>query len=112
VRTPPEELVNSASPELAFRFQRSRDNQPVPTFPRSPGIIRETRNSDLTLGCRFVLSMNCDHSSTNLISAHHLICTGYPPKPGSEKVVDKQYQPIKSMHLLFSDRKLFTGILA
>jgi hypothetical protein len=37
----PEELVNTASPELAFRFQRSRVNQPDPTFPQSPGIIFE-----------------------------------------------------------------------
>jgi hypothetical protein len=35
----PEELVNTASPELALRFQRSRVNQPDPAFPQSPGII-------------------------------------------------------------------------
>jgi hypothetical protein len=38
VRTPPEESVNSASPNLR-PVQRSRGNQPAPTFPRSPGII-------------------------------------------------------------------------
>ncbi len=38
VRTPPEEPVNSASPNLRS-VQRSRGNQPAPAFPRSPGII-------------------------------------------------------------------------
>jgi len=57
VRTPPEELVNSASPELALRFQRSRANQPGPAFPRSPGIIleRSTQSFDL---CQPLRSFN------------------------------------------------------
>jgi len=38
--------VNSASPKLALRFMRSRVNQPDPTFPQSPGIIRETNDDD------------------------------------------------------------------
>jgi len=38
----PEELVNTASlPNLSIWFQRSRVNQPDPTFPQSPGIIFE-----------------------------------------------------------------------
>jgi hypothetical protein len=85
-RTPPEEPVNSASPNLRS-VQRNRDNQPVPIFPRSPGIIRETRDSDVTLDRRFVRSMNCEHHSRFFISAHDLICTGYAPeKVGEEKV--------------------------
>jgi hypothetical protein len=38
--------VNSASPpNLSIQFQRSRGNQPDPTFPQSPGIIFETNSS-------------------------------------------------------------------
>jgi hypothetical protein len=88
VRTPPEELVNSASPELAPRLVRSRVNQPDPTFPQSPGIIHETHDFNLTLGRRFVLSMNWKHNSRILETAHELICTGYPPKKTGEKRVN------------------------
>jgi len=51
VRTPSEELVNSASPKLALRFKRSRVNQPDPTFPQSPGIIYEATNFDFHRRC-------------------------------------------------------------
>jgi hypothetical protein len=34
-------------PELALRLERSRANQPGPTFPQSPGIILETFNLNL-----------------------------------------------------------------
>ena len=109
VRTPPEELVNSASPNLRSVL-RSRDNQPVPTFPRSPGIIRETRGSDLTLDRRSVHSLNCQHSSKYFGTDHDLICTGCPPKSGGEEVVDKTKPPMKSRWIQFPGRELFTEI--
>ena len=57
VRPPPEEPVNSASPNFRL-VQRSRGNQPAPAFPRSPGIILETRGFDFILNRCFVLSGN------------------------------------------------------
>jgi hypothetical protein len=90
VRTSPEELVNSASPELALRFQRSRVNQPDPTFPQSPGIILKRTTSILLAAARFVLSMNWKHSSRKFISAHQLICTIYSPKKHGEQAANNQ----------------------
>jgi hypothetical protein len=71
----PEEPVNFASAALPFgRFKRSRANQPNPTFPRSPGIILETFNLNLsTATARFVLSLNCDHHSSFFTSYNELI---------------------------------------
>ena len=55
VRTPPEELVNTASAIRTLRsaLERDRANQPDPIFPQSPGIILET-------SCNF-LSSATDH---------------------------------------------------
>ncbi|MGP8055681.1 MAG: hypothetical protein ACLQAH_17880, partial [Limisphaerales bacterium] len=78
MRTPPEELVNSASPELALRLMRSQINQPDLTFPQSPGIILKRTTSILLSAARFVLSMNCKHHITVPVFAHVLICTTYP----------------------------------
>jgi phosphatidylglycerophosphate synthase len=75
VRPSPEELVNSASPELALRFVRSRVNQPDPAFPRSPGIIPEQTTSILLAAACSVLSMNCEHHNNFLFSDNELICT-------------------------------------
>jgi len=105
----PEELVNSASPELALRFQRSRVNQPDPTFPQSPGIILKRTTSILLAAARFVLSMNWKHSSRNLFSAHKLICTIYSPEKRGEQAVNKRETPIKSRHQAIQRRQLFTG---
>jgi hypothetical protein len=102
VRTPPEELVNSASPELALRFQRSRVNQPDPAFPQSPGIILKRSTSILLFAARFVLSMNCNDSSRNFISAHKLICTVYSPKIRGEQTVNKLKSPMNSRLLAIS----------
>jgi len=96
VRTPPEELVNSASPELALRFQRSQINQPDLTFPQSPGIILKRTTSILLSAARFVLSMNWKYSSRKFISAHKLICTVYSPKKSGEQTVNKLKTPMIS----------------
>jgi hypothetical protein len=71
----PEEPVNFASAVPPFGwFKRSRANQPNPTFPRSPGITLETSNLNLsTVTVRFVLSMNCKHHISFLISYNELI---------------------------------------
>jgi len=55
-------------------FKRSRANQPNPAFPRSPGIILETSNLNLsTATVRFVLSMNCEHHTSFPVSYNELI---------------------------------------
>ena len=71
----PEGPVNFASAAGPFgQFKRSRANQPNPTFPRSPGIILETNNLNLsTATARFVLSMNCEHHSNFFYSHNKLI---------------------------------------
>jgi hypothetical protein len=109
VRTPPEELVNSASPELALRFQRSQINQPDLTFPQSPGIILKRTTSILLSAARFVLSMNRRHFSRNFISAHKLICTVYSPKIRGEQAVNKLKTPMKSRLQTILTIELFTG---
>jgi hypothetical protein len=109
VRTPPEELVNSASPKLALRLLRSRINQPDPTFPQSPGIIHGTLSFNLTLHRRSVLSMNCEHSSRFSQTAHQLISTGYPPKSAGEERVDNFEKPIKSRLVTGLGGELFTS---
>jgi hypothetical protein len=81
----PEELVNSASPELALRFSRSRVNQPDPTFPQSPGIILKRTTLILPAAARFVLSMNWRHFSRNFVSAYKLISTAYSLNDGREQ---------------------------
>ena len=91
---------------------RSRVNQPDPTFPRSPGIIYETRGFDFTLDRRFVLSMNCGHHSRIFISAHDLICTGCPPKSGGEEVVDNEKTSMRTMIFSIFTEELFTGFPA
>jgi hypothetical protein len=66
----PEEPVNFASAARPFgQFKRNRANQPNPIFPRSPGIILETNNFNLsTATVRFVHSLNCEHHSSFFIS--------------------------------------------
>ena len=101
--------MNSASPELALRFQRSRVNQPDPAFPQSPGIILKRSTSILLFAARFVLSMNCNDSSRNFISAHKLICTVYSPKIRGEQTVNKLKTPMNSRLLAISQKQLFTA---
>jgi hypothetical protein len=71
----PEGPVNFASPAGPFgQFKRSRANQPNPTIPRSPGIILETCDINLSIAtARFVLSMNCKHHSNFFHSYNKLI---------------------------------------
>ena len=109
VRTPPEELVNFASPKLALRFVRSRVNQPDPTFPQSPGIILKRTTSILLSAARFVLSMNCKHHITVLDFAYDLIFTVYPPKTHCEKRVNNSDSPLKLCLTTISASELFTA---
>jgi hypothetical protein len=82
----PEELVNNASPELALRFQRSRVNQPDPTFPQFPRIIFEISGVNLIRRRPFsVLSMNCQHNNKFFASYNELICTFCSPEFACEK---------------------------
>jgi hypothetical protein len=56
------------------QLKRSRTNQPNPTFARSPGIILEPFNLNLsTVTARFVHSKNCTHHSNFFISFNKLI---------------------------------------
>jgi hypothetical protein len=109
VRTPPEELVNSASPKLALRFVRSQINQPDLTFPQSPGIILKRTTSILLSAARFVLSMNCKHHIMVPVFAYDLICTTYPPKTCGEQRVNNSDSPLKSRLPAISAIKLFTA---
>jgi hypothetical protein len=97
VRPSPEELVNSASPELALRFVRSRVNQPDPAFPRLPGIIPERTTSILLAAARSVLSMNCEHHINFHFSDNELICTACSPNRTCEKRVNNANHLDESM---------------
>jgi hypothetical protein len=90
---------------------RSRVNQPDPAFPQSPGIILKRTTSILLSAARFVLSMNCKHSSRNFISAHKLICTAYAPKTAGEQTVNNSKASIKSRLIPTYNHGLFTGNL-
>ena len=109
VRTPPEELVNSASPKLALRFVRSQINQPDLTFPQSPGIILKRTTSILLSAARFVLSMNWKHLITVPVFAYVLICTTYPPKTLCEQQVNNSNPPLKSRLPTILAIELFTA---
>jgi hypothetical protein len=109
VRTSPEELVNSASPKLALRFQRNRVNQPDPIFPQSPGIILKRTTLILPAAVHFVLSMNCNDSNRKFISAHKLICTVYSPKLRREQGVSNSFSPLFSTAPAKALVELFTG---
>jgi hypothetical protein len=103
------EPVNYASPNLAIWFQRSRANQPDPTFPRSPGIILETFSFNLsTATARLVHSMNCEHHNLNFFSDNDLICTAYSLKRACEQPVKNSKQPVKSRRFPFREHELFT----
>jgi hypothetical protein len=96
--------VNYASPNLAIWFQRSRANQPDPTFPQSPGIILETHSFNLsTATARPVHSMNCEHHNLNFISYNDLICTACSPKRACEQPVKNSKQAVKSSDSHFAD---------
>jgi len=96
--------VNYASPNLAIWFQRSRANQPDPTFPQSPGIILETHSFNLsTATARLVHSMNCEHHNLNFFSYNDLICTAYSPKRACEQPVKNSNKPVKSSDSHFED---------
>jgi hypothetical protein len=84
-------------PNLAIRFQRSRVNQPDPTFPQSPGIIHEanTFNLSTVLAC-FVLSMNCQNHNSNRQTDNELICTGCSLENTREQRANNSNQPMKS----------------
>jgi hypothetical protein len=110
VRTPPEELVNSASSSnLSIQLQRSRANQPDPTFPQSPGIIlkRTTQSFDLT--ARFVLSMNCEHHTSNSLTDNELIPTACSPKTTREQRANNSNHPMESIGSPDLNKQLFTG---
>ena len=109
VRTPPEELVNSASPELALRLVRSQINQPDLTFPQSPGIILKRTTSILLSAARFVLSMNCEHHSIISRTDYDLICTTYPLKRRGEQRVNNSDSRVKSRVMSISTVELFTA---
>jgi hypothetical protein len=97
-RTPPEELVNSASAAAPCGgFERI--NQPDPIFPQSPGIISQRTTSILLFAVRDVLSMNCKHHIKVSEIAQQLICTTYPPKTAGEQAVDNADSLLKSMLL-------------
>jgi hypothetical protein len=104
VRPSPEELVNSASPELALRFVRSRVNQPDPAFPRLPGIIPERTTSILLSAVRSVLSMNCEHHINFHFSNNELICTACSPNRTCGQRVDNANHPDESMFFHFAKR--------
>ena len=96
--------MNYASPNLAIWFQRSRANQPDPTFPRSPGIILETFSFNLsTATARLVHSMNCEHHNLNFISYNDLICTACSPKRACEQPVKNSKQPSNQSDLHFTN---------
>jgi hypothetical protein len=59
-RTPPEELVNSASQDRTLRLARGRDqaNQPDLAFPQSPGIIHEIFGATLASDAFHLRSFN------------------------------------------------------
>jgi hypothetical protein len=100
----PEEPVNYASPNLAIWFQRSRANQPDPTFPQSPGIILKTHSFNLsTATARLVHSMNYEHHNLNFFSYNDLICTACSPKTRGEQPVKNSNQPVKSSDSHFAD---------
>lgn len=95
--------MNYASPNLAIWFQRSRANQPDPTFPRSPGIILETDNFNLSITtARLVHSMNCEHHNKFFTSFNELICTACSPKTSREQPVKNSNQPVKSSDFHFA----------
>ncbi|HUB88060.1 MAG TPA: hypothetical protein VMB22_09235, partial [Verrucomicrobiae bacterium] len=95
------------------QLERSRINQPDPTFPRSPGIILETNCCNLsTAAARFVLSMNCEHHSKFFTSDNELICTACSPNRAVLNGVNAVASPINSMQSSFRPRELFTAISA
>jgi hypothetical protein len=97
VRTPPEELVNSASAAAPCSpvYKRSQVNQPDLAFPQSPGIILKRTAAILLAAARFVLSMNCKQYNTAFRPAYNLICTVYPPKTPREQGVNKSNPAMK-----------------
>jgi hypothetical protein len=70
----PEELVNTASARPFNLVQRSRVNQPDPTFPQSPGIIFEISGAILFAAvwvARVFRARRSLGSSPRLIAAFH-----------------------------------------
>ena len=89
-------------------FSRDRANQPVPIFPRSPGIILKRLIQTFVSINHFVLSMNGDEIIRNFASGNELICTACSPESAARIIFTYAFHPM-FMRVRSAHEKLLTA---
>jgi thiol-disulfide isomerase/thioredoxin len=92
----PEELVNSASPELTLRFRGAGSTSLTRPFPSRLGLSLRFPVRFYSPPSLSVLSMNWEQHTVFPASFNELICTACSPNSDCEKPVNNSNQRVKS----------------
>jgi hypothetical protein len=99
----PEELVNSASPDLAIRFRGAGSTSLTRPFPSRLGLSLRFPARFYSPPAVSVLSMNCGHHTVFPVSFNELMSTACSPNRACGKPVNNSNQPVKSSDSHFTN---------